>query len=89
MVQVNQRPKQSTAEMPNPNYTVKRLMVQVELEFYDPKTGKVTNCVVTEPAVMYEAEFEGGIEKWLTSKNVKSKPFSPPPAPEPPEDGLA
>lgn len=59
-------------------YTIKRISLIVEVEHYDPKTGKVTGVDVCDPHIMYEADFPEGLSSYLRSKGLAPKPFAPP-----------
>ncbi len=60
------------------HYNVKRVQITVEIEPYDPKTGKVLRPILCDPHVMYEAEFPDGFLAYLKAKGLDPKPFVAP-----------
>ena len=51
-------------------YRIRAVQIVVELEFFSPISGKVTDRKATEPAAVYEAEFFPGLMDWLRSKGL-------------------
>jgi len=62
-------------------YRIRAVQIVVELEFFDPATGKVKDRKATEPAAVYETDFWPGLYDWLTAKGlspvVDETPASP------------
>jgi hypothetical protein len=60
-----------------PFYNVKRIVLNIELELFDPLTNRLTGTQVLNPYMLLEADFPPGLMDYLASKGLKPANFQP------------
>lgn len=68
--------QQNTVQADKGPYHIARLHIQVEVEHYDPSTGKTTGISLTEPMTLFEADFPEGLLTFLKARGLS--PSEPP-----------
>lgn len=70
-------PPNMTEVPPDKPYQIKRAFLQVELEFYDPSTGKVNGTGLTSQAIIFEADFGRTVQSLIEEGKLTPTPYTP------------
>lgn len=54
-------------------YRIKRMHMQVEVEHFDPMTGKTTGISLTEPMTIFESDFFPGLMDFFKAHGLSPK----------------